>query len=282
MGEAIPTCETATALDASVCSPLPSGQGGWGGGLPKQPPIPQPPPNPPTREPPGVSYPQCSPQTRTLRPWLVPLLPFAALGLLPWWACTALALALALGRVSEDARSIAVLLALLAAVLVSLPLLPDLLRSGTLFVQSAAVGLLSLQALRWLEAGQRRGLLLPAAALLIAPTSLGLAALLLAALGMNGAESRPARQLGGRRELWPLLALALGVGAALLLLPSLPTSSTAPSVRHPATVGVPRLPRPHASLPAAAPQDEVGREPQAAPWLRRTATISGWRRRCGR
>ncbi|ULH15093.1 DUF4129 domain-containing protein [Deinococcus sp. KNUC1210] len=167
--------------------------------------------------------PSTVPTERTLRPWLVVLLPFAASGLLPWWACAALALALALGRVSDDARSIAALLVLLAAVLVALPLLPALLPSGTLFVQAAAVGLLSLQALRWLEAGQRRGLLLPAAALLFAPTSLGLAALLLAALGLNGAENRPPQQLGGRRELWPLLALSLGLGAALLLLPSLPS-----------------------------------------------------------
>ncbi|GGR12368.1 DUF4129 domain-containing protein [Deinococcus ruber] len=206
--------------------------------------------------------PSTVPTERTLRPWLIVLLPLTAFGLLPWWACTALALALALGRLNDDARSIAALLILLAAVVVALPLLPELLPSGTLFVQTAAVGLLSLLSLRWLESGQRRGLLIPAAVLLFAPTSLGLAALLLVALGLNGAESRPTQQLGGRRELWPLLALALGLGAALLLLPSLPTPSPAPAVSRSAPAPVQPVPTPP---PPVLPETRAGTSVRPAP-----------------
>ena len=49
------------------------------------------------------------------QPWLSVLLPFAAIGLLPWWVCLALCAALALSRLSDELNSIGALLTLLAA-----------------------------------------------------------------------------------------------------------------------------------------------------------------------
>jgi|GEM_PF-2491981 len=177
------------------------------------------------------------------RPWLSVLLPFTALGLLPWWVCLTLSAALALGRWTEDARSIGVLLVLLAAVLVSAPLLlgsvPDRLpASGTLFAQAALVGLLSFASQRALEQGRRQGLLLPAAAVLLVPGPGGLAALLLAGLSLRGAETGPPvrfqRTPGqSRRMLQALLgAVLLLTGAAALLGTLLPaaTRQAAPAV----------------------------------------------------
>jgi Domain of unknown function (DUF4129) len=177
-----------------------------------------------------------------LRPWLPVLLPFAALGLLPWWVCLALCAALALSRLGDDSRSISALLVLLAAAAVSGPLLlgtaPDrLLHSGNLFAQAAAVGLLSLASLRALEGGQRRGLLPAAAALLLFPNAFGLATLIVVALGLNGADSRPRLRFsqGGGRSLAALLGAALLVGVLALLLgllpyfaPSAPLQAAAP------------------------------------------------------
>ena len=152
--------------------------------------------------------------------WLTVFLPFTAIGLLPWWVCLALCAALALSRLGEELNSIGALLTLLAAVAVSLPLLfgtaPDRLpASGTLFAQAAAAGLLALASVRALEHGQRRGLLLPAAALLLFPSPLGLPALLLAGLGLSGAEGRPRLRLESPSR-GRTLALVLGAALALL------------------------------------------------------------------
>ncbi len=180
------------------------------------------------------------------RPWLTALLPFTALGLLPWWVCLSLSAALVLGRLGEDARSVAVMLVLLGAVAVSLPLLfgtgPErLVHSGTLFAQAAAVGLLALVSARELEGGGHRGFLAPVAAVLLFPSAGGLLALLLAALGTGGADGRTRLWIGGTpltRVLAPVLAAALlASGLALLFGPVVPTpgatvaapTATAPS-----------------------------------------------------
>lgn len=201
------------------------------------------------------------------RPWLGTLLPFTALGLLPWWVCLALSAALALGRLNDDSRSIGALLVLLAAVLVSGPLLlgavPDrLLASGTLFTQAAVVGLLALASFRALESGQRRGLLLPAAALLLFPSPGGLVALLLAGVSLTGPETRPTVRLdqlangpgSARRMLALLLGAALALAAAGMLLGQIFPASHRPA----ATSGGPATPTPSA-VPNASPG------PQAVP-----------------
>ncbi|WP_424951227.1 DUF4129 domain-containing protein [Deinococcus sp.] len=193
-----------------------------------------------------------------LRPWLAALLPFTALGLLPWWACLALSVSLALGRLNDDSRSIGALIVLLAAVLVSGPLLlggtPGRLpAAGTLFGQAAVVGLLALASLRALEHGQRRGLLLPVAALLLSPGPGGLAALLLAGLSLNGAETGLRLRLastGQGRMGWLLpLTVLLISGAALLLQTALPGNGLSTPAHTTAAPGA----RPHGAGPAAAP-----------------------------
>jgi len=186
------------------------------------------------------------------------LLPFTAFGLLPWWVCLTLSAALALGRLNEDARSIGVLLVLLAAVLVSAPLLlgrdPDRLNaSGTLFAQAAVAGLLSFASSRALEGGQRRGLLLPAAAVLLFPAPGGLAALLLGGLSLRGAETGPPLRFQrtpgqSRRMLQALLgAVVLLTGGAALLSTVLPAATRQ---------AVPAADLPRAAIrPAATPQE---------------------------
>lgn len=181
--------------------------------------------------------PVLSSQRPDVRPWLPVLLPFTALGLLPWWACLALSASLALSRLGDDSRSISALLVLLAAAAVSGPLLlgtaPDrLLRSGDLFAQAGTVGLLSLASLRALEGGQRRGLLAGAAALLLFPSAAGLVALIVVALGLSGAESRPRLQFpaGGGRSLVAVLGAALIVGTLAALLGLLPSFAPSPAV----------------------------------------------------
>lgn len=193
------------------------------------------------------------------RPWLPVLLPFTAIGLLPWWACLALCAALALSKLDEELNAIGALLTLLAAVAVSLPLLFSaapgrLLASGTLFAQAAVVGLLALVSLRALEGGLRRGLLLPAAALLLFPSPLGLPALLLAGLGLNGADTHPRLRLESPSR-GRTLALALGaalalVGAGLLgrVLPAAPVQTGTT----PGNVSVPKSALPSQPPPAAA------------------------------
>ncbi|WP_407569741.1 DUF4129 domain-containing protein [Deinococcus altitudinis] len=207
------------------------------------------------------AFPNAASTRPDLRSWLPALLPFTALGLLPWWCCLALSAALALGRLNDDSRSISALLALLAAVLVSGPLLLGtapgrLLASGTLFAQAAVVGLLALASLRALENGQRRGLLLPAAALLLFPSPGGLVALLLAGLGLSGPETRPTvrldRQGGGpnpaRRMLALPLAAALALAGAGLLLGQVFPAPTRPAAE---ASGSPAMPRPSTALPAS-------------------------------
>ena len=161
-----------------------------------------------------------SPARLSWQPWLSVLLPFTAIGLLPWWVCLTLSASLALSRLGEELNSIGALLVLLAAVAVSLPLLfgaapGRLFASGTLFAQAAVVGLLALASLRALEGGLRRGLLLPAAALLLFPSPLGLPALLLTALGMSGTEGRPRLRLESPSR-GRTLALVLGAALALV------------------------------------------------------------------
>ena len=210
-------------------------------------------------------------------PWLSVLLPFTAIGLLPWWVCLALCAALVLSRQGEELNSIGALLTLLAAVAVSLPLLfgaaPDrLFASGTLFAQTAVVGLLALASLRALEGGQRRGLLLPAAALLLFPSPLGLPALLLAGLGLSGADSRPRLRLESPSLESPsrgrTLALVLGAALALLgaglllgrLFPSVPV----PPPSFSGTVSAPKAALPSQFPPAAAQTGSAAR-PRTAP-----------------
>ena len=205
-----------------------------------------------------------SPLRPRLRPWLVVLLPFVALGVLPWWACLALSLSLVLGRLNDDSRSVSALLTLLAAVVVSLPLLlgPDperLQHSGLLFGQAAAAGLLALASMRALENGQRRGLVLPAAALLLFPQPAGLAALLLSGLGMDGAESRPQLRLGtpSRRIGWALLgAVLLPAALALLLGHVLPAAPSPPAATVPPPAST--RPAPEASRPPSPPSQAAG------------------------
>ena len=175
------------------------------------------------------------------QPWLTVVLPFTALGLLPWWVCLSLSAALALGRLNEDARSVAPLLVLLGAVAVSLPLLfgtgaERLVYSGTLFAEAVAVGLLALASARALNGGQRRGFLAPVAGLLLFPSAGGLLALLLAGLGTGGADARPRLQIGRTpltRALRPVLVAALLVSGLALLLgpvfPALPATVSAPA-----------------------------------------------------
>ena len=219
----------------------------------------------------------------TLRPWLAALLPFTALGLLPWWVCLALSAALALGRLNDDSRSIGALLALLAAVLVSGPALLGaapgrLLASGTLFAQAALVGLLALTSMRALENGQRRGLLLPAAALLLFPGPGGLVALLLAGVSLNGPETRPTVRLDqpasgfspARRMLALLLAAALALAAAGLLLgqvfPAVPGKAPASSASQAAS-GPTAAPNasPRTTATRASGGTRAGRASQTAP-----------------
>ncbi|WP_407540687.1 DUF4129 domain-containing protein [Deinococcus radiomollis] len=232
---------------------------------------------------PSSAPPQHVMETRPdLRPWLGTLLPFTALGLLPWWVCLALSAALALGRLNDDSRSIGALLVLLAAVLVSGPLLlgaaPDrLLASGTLFAQAAGVGLLALASFRALESGQRRGLLSPAAALLLFPSPGGLVALLLAGVSLTGPETRPTVRLdqpasgpgSARRMLALLLGAALALAAAGVLLGQIIPASH----RQATTSGGPATPTPSAVPPVAsatavAPASgstRAERAPQATP-----------------
>ena len=196
------------------------------------------------------------------RPWLTVLLPFAVLGLLPWWVCLSLSAALVLGRLGEDARSVAVLLVLLGAVAVSLPLLfgtgaDRLVHSGTLFAQAATVGLLALASARALDDGQRWGFLAPVAGLLLFPSAGGLLALLLAALGTGGADGRTRLWIGRTpltRALGPVLAAALlASGVALLfgpVFPAPPATVTAPAVAVPGRPVTPAPPRP-SSPPAS-------------------------------
>ena len=223
------------------------------------------------------------PAPSDLRPWLAALLPFTALGLLPWWVCLALSAALALGRLNDDWRSIGVLLTLLAAVLVSGPLLlgaaPDRLpASGTLFAQTAVVGLLALASLRALENGQRRGLLLPAAVLLLFPSPGGLVALLLAALGLNGPETRPTVRLdqpgAGRNPAHRMLALLLAVALALagvgLLLGQVSPAQPRQTAASPSNLTAPRppvsrLPAAQTRFPETASGRPRGRAPQTVP-----------------
>ena len=208
------------------------------------------------------------------QPWLSVLLPFTAIGLLPWWVCLALCAALVLSRLGEELNSIGALLILLAAVAVSLPLLfgaapGRLLASGTLFAQTTVVGLLALASLRALEGGQRRGLLLPAAALLLFPSPLGLPALLLAGLGLTGAESRPRLQLESPSR-GRTLALVLGtvlalLGAGLLLGRLFPSVPVPPS-SFPGTVSAPKAALPSQFPPAAAQTGSAAR-PRTAPQI---------------
>ena len=217
-----------------------------------------------------------SPARLSWQPWLSVLLPFAAIGLLPWWVCLALCAALALSRLSDELNSIGALLTLLAAVAVSLPLLfgaaPDrLLTSGTLFAQAAVVGLLALASLRALEIGLRRGLLLPAAALLLFPSPLGLPALLLTALSLSGADSRPRLRLESpsrARTLVLVLGAALALVGAGVLMGRIFPAAPVQTGTTPANVSVPKSALPSQSPPTAAQTGSRARPrtaPQTAP-----------------
>jgi Domain of unknown function (DUF4129) len=210
-------------------------------------------------------------QRPDLRPWLTVLIPFTALGLLPWWVCLALSISLALARLNDDSRSVAPLLVLLAAVAVSLPMLlstaPDrLLRSGNLFAQAAPVGLLALACMRALEHGQRRGLLLPVAALLLFPSPGGLLALLLTGLGLSGAENRPRIRLAAPRlALIPLLGAALLIaGAALLIGHAFPAAPVGSNTAR----SQPVLPKPRQAQPPPVTTPPVI-QGQAPGWLQK-------------
>ncbi len=208
------------------------------------------------------------------QPWLGVLLPFTAIGLLPWWVCLALCAALALSTLGEELNSIGALLVLLAAVAVSLPLLfgaapGRLFASGTLFAQTAVVGLLALASLRALEGGLRRGLLLPAAALLLFPSPLGLPALLIAALGLSGADSRPRLRLESPsrgRTLALVVGAALALVGAGLLLGQVFPAAPVQTATTPGKLSVPSSALP-SQPPPTATQTGGSARPRAAPQL---------------
>ncbi|MFC4455653.1 DUF4129 domain-containing protein [Deinococcus sonorensis] len=193
-------------------------------------------------------------------PWLAVLLPFTALGLLPWWVCLAQCAALTVGRLNDNARSIGFLLVVLGATAAALTRLPDLISTGTLFVGGALLGAAGLLSLNLLEHGRPIGLLPGTAALLLAPTPVGLIALLLAALSTGGPDGVPARRLDRPGTLPALLGAVLLLGVLCLLLPAAP----APPGIHPSTATT-QPGTPAAPSPTLTPGSTVNSGPSAAP-----------------
>ncbi|WP_219722146.1 hypothetical protein, partial [Deinococcus planocerae] len=180
------------------------------------------------------------------RPWwadrttLLVLVPIVGAAWLPWWAVLGFALALALTRREEDARTVRVPLLLLGGGVGVVPLLPGLLGpEGALaftrlvLTVLGGVVLISLT-LAELEGGRTmRGLGGLAALLLLGPLlgpmsplglALGVLALPLVLLGASGAEERPPLRLGGGgwaagRVLGAGLLAAAVVGLLTLALP---------------------------------------------------------------
>ncbi|WP_293915404.1 DUF4129 domain-containing protein, partial [Deinococcus sp.] len=184
----------------------------------------------------------------SLRPWLSVLLPLTALGLLPWSICAAQVLALTLARLSDDSRSVGWLLVVLGATAAALTQWPNLYLTGTFWAYGLALGTGALLSLGVLEGGRWIGMVPGLVVLLVAPTPIGLAALLLSALSLAGMDSRAHRSLERGAALVGVLGTVIGlvavVGALSLLLPT-PT----PVTRSPASIAVPAPPRPVASQP---------------------------------
>ncbi|WP_188964098.1 DUF4129 domain-containing protein [Deinococcus aquiradiocola] len=192
--------------------------------------------------------------------WLPVLLPFVALGALPWTVCLALSVALAVSRVNEDAEALGGALVLLAATAATLPVLfgtsPDRLpRAGEWFVAGALLGGAALWSMRRMAVGERRALLPGLLVLLVWPSVPGLLAFVLSALGMGGGRGSVTRSLWpARRVTGPVLVLlaVVGVAGALLagVLPGPPPALSAGS-----TVRLP--PAPAGARTQAAPQERA-------------------------
>jgi Domain of unknown function (DUF4129) len=198
-----------------------------------------------------------------LRPWLSVLLPFTALGLLPWWLCAAQVLALTLARLNDDSRSVGWLLVVLGATGAALTQWPNLYSTGNLWAFGMALGTGALLSRNLLEGGRWLGLLPGLVVLLVAPTPVGLAALLLSALVLVGMDGRAHRSLDRPAALIGVLGVIAVIGALSVLLPT-----PGPVGSRPASVAAPARPTPP---PSAQPSPQTGQS--AAPIRPRTRTV---------
>ena len=134
------------------------------------------------------------------RPPLLAALPWTALGVQDWRLCLIQSAAVwwLLGRDSKRRSADAALTLglLFAALLDALLYLPDLKSAALKFVITGPVALALAAGVLGIRNGQRWALVIPAGLLLLDPTLIGVAGLLIGALGLSGPETRQPQALG--------------------------------------------------------------------------------------